>query len=126
VRLAQPATSPRSLIAPGPARIAVEGTEIVDAVALRRNGSKGAQRERYVERSEIDQRRRELVQELPQLRAHAEVLNSVLAVDVARSLGADIHGATQVAPRIVDGAKDLRASDPSRPPGRPSRDGSVG
>jgi hypothetical protein len=80
---------------------------------------------RYVERSERDQRRRELVRESPELRAHAEVLNSVLAADAARSLGADIHGATQAAARIVDGAKDLRASDPSRPPSRPPYDGSA-
>jgi hypothetical protein len=64
---------------------------------------------------EQDQMRRHLVQSVPEYRAHAQVLTSVQAAGVARELGADVKAAALAAPDIVDGAKNLRRLDPSRP-----------
>jgi hypothetical protein len=43
------------------------------------------------------------------------VLTSVQAAGIARELGADVKAAALAAPDIVDGAKNLRRLDPSRP-----------
>jgi hypothetical protein len=72
----------------------------------------------YVQEQDQDQMRRRVVQSVPELHAHAQMVTSVQAVGIARTLGVGVNAAVLAAPNIVDGAKNLRRPDPNRPAGR--------